>query len=265
MDYMARRSQNHEGQKPVSCLQHDKSLHQLNEKFNNTEGMTLRNIYYINLDYSKDRKKHMDRLLKGEGHPYKRWAATSRQDATEDKYIEFTHLGLKAEEASRHDGTGATYLSHVRLLKQIAKSQEGVYMILEDDVKPHNPRWADEVMCQISELPDDWHMYKFGYINTQSAKAQTSKINGCYHKLPQVGEFSCALKWISNEYNGLQGYAVNPTGAKALLTHLYEEPAFDIDGAMMNRPKDYPDAVKTNLYVSKRNFFTHGTFPSVRQ
>jgi len=229
----------------------------MGKKNNDTQ---LKNIYFINLEHSKNRKQFMERHLSQTGHPFKRWAATNKATVTPASYREFTQKGPQAH--VDFDGTGATYLSHVRLLKEISKKEDGVYMILEDDVKPHDSKtWADEVMCQIGELPKDWNVYKFGYINIMKG---TQKEKGCYHKLPETGEFSCAMKWMAPEYMGLQGYATNPKGAELILKHLSEEPAFDIDGAMMNRPKDFPDAIKLNQYVSKRNFFIHGKFDSDR-
>eukprot|EP00746_Dinoflagellata_sp_MGD_P008902 gnl/MRDRNA2_/MRDRNA2_117885_c0_seq1.p1 gnl/MRDRNA2_/MRDRNA2_117885_c0~~gnl/MRDRNA2_/MRDRNA2_117885_c0_seq1.p1 ORF type:complete len:117 (-),score=20.50 gnl/MRDRNA2_/MRDRNA2_117885_c0_seq1:284-634(-) len=111
-------------------------------------------------------------MLEETGYPYKRWAATSAAGATLEQFNEFTRHGLQEQHIrqgeQKVDGVGAIYLSHVRLLKHIAEKEEGVYMIIEDDLYPlkKQRKWVDEVMCHIGKLPEDWHMYKFAYINT---------------------------------------------------------------------------------------------------
>merc|ERR1719161_2774321 len=154
------------------------------EKNHNNEDLTLEKIFFINLDKSEKRRQVMEKRLNSTKYHVERWSATTRRDANEAHYKEFSRRGKNNMQAV-HKGTVATYLSHTKLMRHISEqtNENGVYIILEDDAQPHFDEWADEVMCQIKELPKDWEVYKFGFWNAGGG--------GACQGIPNAGTFSC--------------------------------------------------------------------------
>lgn len=223
---------------------------QINFNHTDEDALQLKKIFYINLEKSKFRAKSMETWLEETTSKYshERWPASTKEEADKEHYAEFSRRGK--HHGYQGKGTVATYLSHTFLLKHIANLENGVYMVLEDDSKPKGKEWADEVMCHIRELPQDWHFYKFGYWNTGG--------HGCAD-FPKAGKFSCKLTHHSYEFMGNQGYAVTPRGAKRMLKHLYEMPVMDIDGAMMSGQAwgNLGSKIDANYYVAKHTYLQH--------
>lgn len=219
------------------------------EKNHNNEDLQLEKIFFINLDKSGLRRKTIEeRLHSTTQGKYKveRWTASGNGEADVANFKEFSRshqvLGMVRK------GTIATYLSHVRLMKHIAEQKDGVYMVLEDDAQPKSEKWADEVMCQVRELPENWDVYKFGYWKDGA---------GC-DGVQTAGKFSCLLDKYTLSFMGTQGLAYTPKGAKAMLAHLYEMPVYDVDGAMMSAQNEGRGvSVDANLYASKRTYLKH--------
>lgn len=220
------------------------------EKNHNNEDLQLEKIFFVNLDKSGLRRKAIEEKLKSttQGkYKVERWAASGNGEADVANFKEFSrgHQVL----GSVRKGTIATYLSHVRLMKHISEQKDGVYMVLEDDAQPKSEKWADEVMCQIRELPPNWDVYKFGYWKDGA---------GC-DGVQNAGKFSCLLDKYTMSFMGTQGIAYTPKGAKAMLAHLYEMPVYDVDGAMTSGQnwEGRGASVDANYYASKRTYLKH--------
>eukprot|EP00746_Dinoflagellata_sp_MGD_P008479 gnl/MRDRNA2_/MRDRNA2_116981_c0_seq1.p1 gnl/MRDRNA2_/MRDRNA2_116981_c0~~gnl/MRDRNA2_/MRDRNA2_116981_c0_seq1.p1 ORF type:complete len:201 (+),score=36.65 gnl/MRDRNA2_/MRDRNA2_116981_c0_seq1:296-898(+) len=144
-------------------------------------------IFYINLDGSSWRRRHMESILtqaqqQNPNITVERWRATDKKEAeaiTRELLHEFTELGLGD---SAEMGTQAVYYSHYSLVKHISEQKDpsAVFIILEDDVD-FSADTLLEVSCQLKMLPPDWDVYRFGYVGYRifgSKSGYPSKKNG---------------------------------------------------------------------------------------
>lgn len=232
----------------------------------------LHTIYFINLDKSEDRAKHMEKQLNSSmwseqlnrpKYHYERFAAKNRSDA---KMMDRKKYSVNTRSEHPGMGTVATYLSHWHALEKIAThpDKNAVFIVLEDDARlPDN--WADEVMCQVKQLPADWDLFKFGYWPLPGARWAGDRTCSGSIRQKEYNEYTCNQRSFALEWMGNLGYAVRPNGAKTTLEHLREVPVMDVDGAMMPGCciKNSTN-VAQNVYVSRHSVIHHGNFGSVR-
>ena len=103
-------------------------------------------IYYINLDYRKDRRRHMERLLDGLKIPYQRKSAVRPTFGdlvyTKGKYHNYFErvVGdrkpwIRGDNKHRFIGMMGAYISHVEVLNDIKEKGYKRVLVLEDDIK----------------------------------------------------------------------------------------------------------------------------------
>jgi GR25 family glycosyltransferase involved in LPS biosynthesis len=228
----------------------------------------LHTVYYINLEKSKDRGDHMEKQLErtAPGVHAERFAARNKTDAKLLKDEGKKFYSVNKEKQQAYGGTAATYLSHWYMLDTIAKHNDSraVFVVLEDDAVLVDG-WAEEVMCQIKQLPADWDLYKFGYWPLPSARWAYDHTCSGGLRQKAYNEYTCNQRSFALEWMGNLGYAVRPRGAQKAIEHLRQVPIMDVDGAMMpgccvsNSSK-----VTQNVYVSRYSLVKHGKFHSVR-
>jgi len=130
---------------------------------------------------------------------------------------------------------------------------------LEDDVSFGNKEvkdWANQVMCQISKLPADWDIYKFGAWGESLARREAGTT--CGHAF-SYNQHSCQLKMLQGddqwEWMGNMGFAIRARGAANMLKYLKGKQVMDVDGAML--PTSWQMRNAPNYYHSKSNLVWH--------
>ena len=115
-------------------------------------------IFYINLQKSQDRRKHMEIQLDQLHHKYTRWQASV---ATKS---EIKHVSERMKDRSK--GGRIAYLkgmvgvrkSNINLLKHFVRfgNKEDLFLVFEDDVWI-SPWLLESIPCVIAQVPEDWH------------------------------------------------------------------------------------------------------------
>lgn len=230
----------------------------------------LKQIFYINQDRAQQRRVNMERKLKAvKRFDIERFPAVKPQEARqlEKEGLKNFSTGYKLPEVNGKKM--ATYFSHWLILKHIANQTShnasdhtDVYFVLEDDVNFKRNDWVQQVMCQISKLPADWDMYKFGYWDGASKERGGSCgwKDGKFKPMVDYNVYSCYQDSANvdiTQFMGNQGYAIRPTGAQHMLAHLAKMPIMDVDGAMM--PHTGRIGAAPNNYYSKETLLGHDT------
>lgn len=189
----------------------------------------LKEIFYVNPKRAKDRRHHMERFLNETARGYKttRWPGITQNEISEKAIKEFTSLGRRSN--AKHDDTVvACYLSQARLLKHIQQQDpegEGLYVVLEDDVKGKKD-WVKRMMVLLNQwVPEDWDIFKFGY-NQMDLSKGVHPVNKC------IKEWS---GWIY----GNHGYVIRPKSIPRILEVLAAKGVMDIDGAMQSHHEEF--------------------------
>jgi GR25 family glycosyltransferase involved in LPS biosynthesis len=99
-------------------------------------------IYVINLDKRPDRLSSLNIPLKWE-----RFVATDGDIFINNK--------------PKERGWRGCYDSHVRLMEQITNSEDGLYLIFEDDVELCD-NFNDRLLTLLKSLPEDWELLFLG-------------------------------------------------------------------------------------------------------
>lgn len=241
----------------------------------------IEKLYYINLQSSVSRRKHMEQMLANVKFPHARWPAITKKEAAEiskTRVSEFTDEGMN----KISHGTAGCYFSHHTLLQNISKEEDpnAVFIIMEDDIGL-TAKILEEVECQLKMLPPEWDLFKFGYMgyhlsHVRKGSPPPARKPYKYPECPgdQINKYTCHEADYNANYMGAQAYAVRPTGAATIIQHLRNKPIMDIDGAMMviggESPVEWDNAWQQehkghvpkwiNTYVSKRNMVNHENF-----
>ena len=114
-------------------------------------------IFYINLQKSHDRRKHMETQLDQLHHKYTRWQAAVATKA-EIKYVgENMKYDSKAGRAAYLKGMVGVRKSNTNLLKHFIRfgNKDDLFLVFEDDVWI-SPWLLETIPCVIAQVPEDW-------------------------------------------------------------------------------------------------------------
>lgn len=122
-------------------------------------------VYWINLNSSKERRENMVEVLKDsifDGMKKHRVEAIDKNQITEKQLQSyFGNVSF-----SKH--TPAEYcclMSHLKALSQFSKSSSSLALILEDDVSlDFKPYWQESIKDCIHNAPSDWELLQISYI-----------------------------------------------------------------------------------------------------
>jgi GR25 family glycosyltransferase involved in LPS biosynthesis len=134
------------------------------EGFDNTinylDGVDI--VYWINLDRSTDRRKHMEELLKDEsfnGIPNERISA---YDGINNEKEVFNKLNILNKNAKNVEY--AVLLSHLEAIRTFSNSDKEIALIVEDDVTlDYKKYWDKDIKTIIENAPIDWEILQLTF------------------------------------------------------------------------------------------------------
>jgi len=120
----------------------------------------VKKIYYINVDWSDERRKIMDAHLDRFGVPYERFSAVDAANVEKGLYDEeIARTGGVVDNMRGNYGTIACSLSHRHLYRKILEEDpdgDGIYIVMEDDIML-NDDWQEHLALLLKNIPDDWN------------------------------------------------------------------------------------------------------------
>jgi GR25 family glycosyltransferase involved in LPS biosynthesis len=130
---------------------------------NPMEGVS--NIYYVNMERSIDRKKHMEELFQDpmfRGIPIEHVPAIDgTKESIEDSLDFYQCMKNPRMMATEYGCT----LSHFRAIHQFAMTDDPVALIVEDDLSAEFiPYWKKSMKQWIDGAPSDWEVIQLSYI-----------------------------------------------------------------------------------------------------
>lgn len=224
-------------------------------------------IYWINLDRSVDRYKHMKSLLTDPVFnkiPNIRFSAI---DGKNPKYKEmFNYDDMLYPWIS--DGEYACLISHLEVLKLISKSKYDICLVLEDDVTLDFQKYwknEDKIMNIIKDAPSDWDIIQLCYVYNFVTPLPGNKFeNRKTCATAYIVKKQSAAKLINSIYHDNK-YSLNPVIYpvsdiyifKQLNTYIYQKPLLtyrsDNDSTIHESHLDYHEMSKQMVmkYIHK--------------
>lgn len=114
--------------------------------------VNVSNLFYINLDFRKDRKENIERQLKK-----CKWKATRVSAVRLEKDASEIGLKLQPHLVEKIHVAGIWQSHKVVLQKSLESQKEGVTILLEDDVRVDDGFWSEKLNLP-KELPNDWEI-----------------------------------------------------------------------------------------------------------
>jgi GR25 family glycosyltransferase involved in LPS biosynthesis len=197
-------------------------------------------IYWINLDRSRDRFSHMNRILKDSifNVPSHRIKAFDSK-----KHNIFSHFKLTPDVLSANNNVTineyACLLSHLETIRTFSKSPHEIALIFEDDVSlDYKPYWNTTIQQIIKKAPSDWEVLK---LNT------TRIYKNLYTLWAPICKQKCHI-----DYNTI-AYIIHKKAAISLINSLYDG-KYNLDNSVIH-VADYLIFSKLITYVYKYSYF----------
>jgi GR25 family glycosyltransferase involved in LPS biosynthesis len=154
-------------------------------------------IYWINMDKSKTRRKHMKKILKNDVFrdiEKKRISAFDGAKPSMEPYLRsvFENMDLRKRNIKEY----ACLLSHLYTLMEFANSDSNIALIFEDDVSlEYKQYWTQSITDVIKNAPKNWEVLQLSInIDKNSILAKDDKtplyVKGCT---------ACAAAYIVNK------------------------------------------------------------------
>ena len=181
-------------------------------------------IYWINLDRSTDRRKHMESLLT---NPVFANIPNIRFSAIDGKKEDFKKM-FNYDEMLYYwitNGEYACTMSHLETIRKVAESPYQIALIMEDDVTlDFQKYWTDEdkIANILKDAPVDWDIIQLCYGNQ------------IYNNLPEDK--------FDNRKTSATAYIIKKESAQKLIDSIYK------DGKYILNPIIYPVA---DIYIFK--------------
>ena len=162
------------------------------------------NIYYVNMERSVDRKKHMEELFQDpmfRGIPIERVPAIDgTKESIEDSLDFYQCMKNPRMMATEYGCT----LSHFRAIHQFAMTDDPVALIVEDDLSVEFiPYWKKSMKQWIDGAPSDWEVIQLSYILFEYLPSEE-------YEIWQMQKNLC----------GTAAYLITNDAAKRLITYL---------------------------------------------
>jgi GR25 family glycosyltransferase involved in LPS biosynthesis len=182
-------------------------------------------IYWINLDRSTDRRKHMENMFKD---PVFNGKKIIRIKAVDGKSADIDNILNDNFENMNPELTKAEYactLSHINAIRKFLKSDDKIALILEDDTTlDFKPYWKKTLHQIMKEAPNDWDIIQLNYISSDIPKeTYTKNINTYYGTGSYILNKNNINKIISNKYVNL---GADEYLFSILNTYVYKYPLF---------------------------------------
>jgi GR25 family glycosyltransferase involved in LPS biosynthesis len=150
-------------------------------KTNYLEGVDV--IYWINLDRSEDRKKNMEKMFEDpafNGKKIIRIPAVDGKAPDIDNIINSNFEKMKLEISTKIEH--ACTLSHVNALREFAKSEHQIALIMEDDMTlEYKPYWKKSIKEIMNNAPTDWDIIQLTYILPDNLPNEMYQKNNKYY------------------------------------------------------------------------------------
>ena len=166
------------------------------------EGIT--NIYYINLERSKDRRKYMEQLLKDPMFQNIQIFRVEGVDGEFEKMEDFLDFHQCQKHPRMTNKEFACTISHFRAIHEFAMTDDPVALIFEDDVSTEFvPFWKESLAELMRNAPADWECLQLSYILFEF-----------YH----IHKYE---KWeMQKNFCGTAAYLITNSAAKRLIEYL---------------------------------------------
>ena len=141
-------------------------------------------IYWINLDWSHDRRQRMEQMFKDpvfKGKKIVRISAVDGKASDIDQVLNANFEGMQPDKFTKVEY--ACLLSHINAIKQFSESNDEVALIMEDDMTlEFKPYWKKSVKQIMDNAPSDWDIIQLCYItsNTIPNKMYTKNPGNIY-------------------------------------------------------------------------------------
>lgn len=243
--------------------------------------ISITKAYYINCNASTARRDFMESWLSNYGLSYERFECI-RGDTVEEVTNEIPgHSRLRLRDLRQSDfpfdglqlaHSIACYASHYALLELISREEDGLYVLLEDDVGPAVDLASLETAA--ASLPSDW-LYAGLNVHDSICLEDLDGQWALRRKFPQ-GNWQlshvperCTPKrmsnaWEANDYYFSDSAAfVTPQNAKAVLEHFDSTRIMPNDSVLMTQDRT---AFASFVFGGDSNLFVHADqdFPEDR-
>lgn len=141
-------------------------------------------IFYINLQKSQDRRKHMELQLDKLNHKYTRWQG-SVATKPEMKYVsENMKYDSKAGRVAYLKGMVGVRKSNTNLLKHFIRfgNKDELFLVFEDDVWI-SPWLLETIPCVISQVPKGWHTIRLDCLQDCKIRKENLMYPGLNRKI----------------------------------------------------------------------------------
>jgi len=123
-------------------------------------------IYWINLDRSKDRYKHMVNLFNNDEFNN---IQIERVSAHDGKFPNPIYNKLNLTYKQKNDFEYACLTSHLETVRKFSNTSYETALIMEDDITlEFRPYWRKTVQQIMDEAPEDWEIIQLCYISVHN-------------------------------------------------------------------------------------------------
>lgn len=169
-------------------------------------------IYYINLDKSEDRRKHMEELFSKLGWKAERFPAKTKKDI-DNKFFKnkFNFFDLFEKRDKQLERACAT--SHLKLYEQALREGHDIVAVLEDDVCTDlSPEKLNDKISSFLKNHPNFDMVKFGKTNELCSKLALTGDNDDYNVHRPVRSV------------GSLAYIISRKGMEKMVRHKHTQP-----------------------------------------
>ena len=180
-------------------------------------------IYYINLDRSKDRNKVMiEQSIKHELNIKRISAVDGKKINLDNKKLDFFLKNLRQHFKKNQQRLGhlGVFFSHLNIFKLFNKSNKDYCIIMEDDCYITTNTFKNDIVNNLKNIPSDWDIILCGY----HIDDDWSKEHKIYNKDLKYNKGILNI----NYFTGLHCYIINKKSVKKLLSSLIQ-PTWYID------------------------------------
>jgi GR25 family glycosyltransferase involved in LPS biosynthesis len=219
----------------------------------------VKKIYYINVDGSDERKRHMQAELsqKSHGTKYERFPAFKAEDVPKHEksptfkkvaslYSKARYTPWLLRDASK-EVFAAIHISNYQVMEKILKEDplgeksDEVYMVLEDDTKLME-NWDKKIPQILANTPAEWDILRVGYWGF--ARCGDRENNFVYAIQPPAKDDKALAG--AHFYSGNTGYLVRPKSIPRILDIMRNSSFASIENVFMY-PHRFPDGTDQQI------------------
>jgi len=207
---------------------------------NNTK---IDSVYWINMDKSTDRKKHMIKELKDPLFSGMKKYRVKGVDGDKKDIIPYLNSKIENINLNKYPpNIYACLLSHLNTILKFSKSNNNNAIIFEDDMSlEYKKYWKEDLNSCIQNAPKDWEILQ---VSIFLYSKDTDLPNDMYTSSKTKLFRSCTA------------YIINKKGALQFLKNNYKNNKFILDKNIEHAADEYI-YLKTKTYAYKYPYFTY--------